>query len=234
MADPLSDDFIEQYKRGDIVFLSMPRGMGNHVGCYGLMPKKTPDGSRVIRYTSNPSSLLDDAKHDNGPSDKIHLSHLPGRFNDLCCEFNHGIHETEFSRKARDDPEHAFSARMNLAQLEAMASRCGFCSVLAQGVKGWRWIWEEPMFKYRYCDNIWNNQHLFGDGSHMALINAVDAGHFEKAFLPGPASDEEVALYVTFTKDSNTVEVVVQKYPARGMRKMTSLMTLEVFIERGE
>jgi hypothetical protein len=243
------DELTLLMSQGKLDFFSCPQGMVNHVSCHGLMPKKTADGSRHLRFTRDVNSVLEDSGEEDsngsrrrkrnrnriGPSDLLSTSHDPGNFEDLFCEFDHGLYmfEPRIKYSKEDKPRNEYFARMNLAQLQKMGEECGFCSTLAQGVIGWKWIWRGPFNKYRYCDNVYKNRFTFPNGSHVALFHAADRGQFDERFHPGPLADEEVALYISFCKGKRTLEVTVQKYPPPDMKKIMSLMTLEYFVEEG-
>lgn len=86
--------------------------------------------------------------------------------------------------------------------------------------------------KYRYCDVVWENRHLFKNGpSHM--FAAADEGHYDDRFDPGPLRNEEVALYVSTSRTGQTLQVNIQQYPLAGtaMKRMMSLMVLEFYVE---
>ena len=245
--EPLDDDVRDRVLgmmlAGEASYTLVPQPMLNHAQCHGLLTKKSPDGSRVVRYKTDAMAMRDEMDKmdpNDGPEDFIELSHKPGTFADMFCEFNHGVHELSHgadtdrygnpSRRSEDN----FFARLNLAQLRDMEEKCALCSVLVQGIDRWRWVWQPKMMTQRYCDVVWSNRHRLGEGEDMELFHGADAGHFDERFLPGPLRDEEVALYVSFSRTKRTVEVNVQKYPHPPFRRRTGLVTLEVFIDQGE
>jgi hypothetical protein len=237
------DELTQLFQQGKLDFFSCPPGMMNHVACHGLMPKKTADGSRHIRFTREPDSALYDddepeakerkrRKNDPHPF-MLSTSHDPGPFRNLFCEFDHGVFDFAPRRVDQRRSTTSYFARMNLAQLDFMGEECAFCSVLAQAVRRWKWIWGGPMNKYRYSDKVWECRHLFPDGSVSKVFDAADRGEYDERFYPGPMLDEEVALYISFARGKRTLEIVVQKYPHPDLERMMSLMTLEFFVELG-
>ena len=242
LTDEQFDYVVGGMLAGDFVYMSMPKGMSNHAECYGLMPKKTADGSRVIRYSEDPHSLTTEAR--NRPiieGASIQISHALGTFSDIFCEFNHGVQdvraesELDASGRQRSRRSDAFHARLNLAQLRLNSEVCALCSVLTQGIDRWRWVWQPRLNKLRYCDEVYRKRHLLPAGNYMELFAGADDNRYDQRFLPGPLRDDEVALYIDFTRDERTLRVNVQKPPTAEMstRRMTSLMDLEVFIEVG-
>lgn len=244
---PLTDEQLDlvvgQMLAGDVSYIQCPQAMVNHVECYGFMTKKTADGSRVIRYKTDARDMLDEMNGKpnsmNGPSDTIDISHPPGTFADVFCEFNHGVHElfvepdVNRSGAPRQRSQDSFTAWLSLAQLKDLGQECGLCSALAQGVERWKWIWQGPMNKYRYCDMVWDNRHLLHQGGHMQLFAEADEGHYDERFIPCPVKDGEVALRISFSRDKQTLEIYVQKYAHPPMKKRTGLLTLEVFVDHG-
>ena len=230
MAELSNDDWLfDAIRAGDMAFMQCPAGMSNHVNRYGLLTKKTVDGTRHIRYTTNSKSLLEEKKVGRQPEDPIHVSHHPEDIGTSFCGFNHGI--DDMTHGIEEHPR-AITSTMSLAQLRRMGRVCAFCDILTQGIYSFNWLWQPQLEKLLYCDTVFQNRERLGKAEMMRLLHAVDNGsYYDERFIRREITDSDVGLFIKMDK---TLEVNVQKYPCPGMDgKMGGLDTLEFYMQPG-
>ena len=98
----------------------------------------------------------------------------------------------------------------------------------------WRWMWQSEMHKFRYCDVVWDSRDVLEEDELNHLLDVVDEGYRDARFDPGLMTNDEVGLYVSFSRAGETVEVRVRKKPKEGMamKAMMNLITLEFLCRR--
>ena len=224
------DELVEIYKRGELRFLEIPTAMINHVFRYGLLPKKSPDGSREIRSIFSDITALEDKSSTWKPTDPIRLSHRANTVKHLFCGFEHGPHK--LTHMTQTLPNH-FNARMSLAQLRELAQNCLFCEILVVGIDRHRGLWQPPFEKRRYQDNVYNRRDDIECNEYWALLTAADNFDFDDRYMLNSVSDKEVALSVDYISNDPGVTVRVQKYPHPDFDRMETQLVLEFFVADG-
>jgi len=121
-----------------------------------------------------------------------------------------------------------YHALISLATLISSAESCEFCSILLQGIQCHREYWTA---EWRFL-TFFEKEYYHQDESLSDEKTSPQEGRMAR-LLEESIKDDEVILWVSFPKDHQYVEVILQRKLKNATRR-SSLMTLEYYTNPGE